>query len=287
MPGAMHSIARWIQYLEERSDQLLHVLTAEDVWRAKREGKLGIIFHFQNTDPVEDNLALLRVYHRLGVRLIQLTYNRKNRVGDGCEERTDCGLSRFGVQLIQEMNRLGIIVDLSHTGYRTTMEAIEIAGAPPIFSHSNCKAVCDSPRNLTDEQIRAVAARGGVIGINGFPSFVAKATRPTLEHFIAHIEHIAELVGPEHVGLALDYYEGMAGVATPERAQALYADHLASGIWTAESYPAPPWHYPEGLELPSGFPQLTEALVARGYKHDEIKKILGENFLRVFQQVWR
>lgn len=287
MQGAMQSIARWLRYIAERSDQLLHVTKPEDILQAKQEGKLGIIFHFQNTDPVEDNLDLLRVYHRLGVRMIQLTYNRKNRVGDGCEERTDGGLSRFGIQLIQEMNRLGIVVDLSHTGYKTTMEAIEISEAPPVFSHSNCNAVCESPRNITDDQIQAIAARGGVIGINGFPRFVAKVPRPTLDHFIAHIEHIVQLVGPDHVGLALDYYEGMASVATAEQAQAAYERHLASGTWTQESYPAPPWYYPAGLELPSGFPNLTKALVARGYSDKDIEKILGGNFLRIFRQVWR
>lgn len=263
------------------------VTKPEDILQAKQEGKLGIIFHFQNTDPVEDNLDLLRVYHRLGVRMIQRTYNRKNRVGDGCEERTDCGLSRFGIQLIREMNRLGIVVDLSHTGYKTTMEAIEISTAPPIFSHSNCNAVCESPRNITDDQIQAIAARGGVIGINGFPRFVAKAPRPTLDHFIVHIEHIVQLVGPDHAGLALDYYEGMASVATAEQAQAAYERHIASGTWTPESYPAPPWYYPAGLELPSGFPNLTKALVARGYSDEDIEKILGGNFLRIFRQVWR
>lgn len=283
---AMRSIARWLGLIEQRAGRLVHVTRADDVARARREGKLGIIFHFQNTDPVEDDLGLLAVYQRLGIRMIQLTYNRKNRVGDGCEERTDAGLSRFGVRLIKEMNRLGMVVDLSHTGYRTTMDAMECCESPPVFSHSNSKAVCDSPRNITDEQIRAVAERGGVIGMNGYPAFVAPTPRPTLEQFVAHIDHITGLVGPDHVGLGIDYYEGMAGIMPPEQAAREYERLIASGIWTAAAYPPPPWHYPEGLERPSGFPRLTAALVTRGFSAQDIHSILGGNWLRVFGQVW-
>lgn len=283
---AIRGIARWLGVLAQHPTRLLHVTRADDVLRAKREGKLGIIFHFQNADPVEDDLSLLSVYQRLGIRMIQLTYNRKNRVGDGCEERTDAGLSRFGVRLIKEMNRLGIVVDLSHTGYRTTMDAIECSAATPVFSHSNCKAICESPRNITDDQIRAVAQRGGLIGMNGYPAFVAKVPRPTLDQFVAHIEHITHLVGPDHVGLGIDYYEGMAGIMPLEQAAREYDRLIASGIWTSAAYPPPPWHYPEGLERPSGLPTLTVALAARGYSVFDIQKIMGGNWLRVFGQVW-
>ena len=283
--GAMRSIAGWHKRIEAHRDRFSQVMCAADIEAAKSQGRLGIIFHFQNTDPVDDDLDLLPVYARLGVRMVQLTYNRKNRVGDGCEERTDAGLSRFGVRLIQEMNRLRLLVDLSHTGYRTTMEAMEISNAPPVFSHANCRAVCDSVRNLRDDQIRAVAARGGTIGIVGFPAFVAPVPRPTLDHLIAHIDHIAGLVGTDAIALGLDYFDGMAGVMPTEEAAALYERLLATGVWTPEGYPPPPWHYPEGLERPSGLPQLTAALLDRGYGAEDVHKILGGNFLRVFHQV--
>ena len=283
--GAIRSIGRWLARIAAHPDKFIHVTRAADITAAKDQGRLGIIFHFQDTDPVVDNLELLAVYARLGVRMVQLTYNRKNRVGDGCEERTDAGLSRFGVRVIQEMNRLGLIVDLSHTGYRTTMDAMEASSAPPVFSHANCRAVCDSVRNLRDDQIRAVAARGGTIGIVGYPAFVAPVPRPTLEHLIAHIQHIADLVGTDAIAIGLDYYDLMAGVAPTPVAAAAYQRLLAEGIWTTEGYPPPPWYHPEGLESPSGLPRLTAALLARGFSVHDVHKILGGNFLRVFRQV--
>jgi membrane dipeptidase len=283
--GAMRSIAQWLKRIEAHPERFLHVTSAAHVTAAKQRGLLGIIFHFQNTDPVADDLDLLAVYARLGVRIVQLTYNRKNRVGDGCEERTDAGLSRFGVRLIHKMNRLGLLVDLSHTGYRTTMEAMEVSSAPPIFSHANCAAVCKSVRNLRDDQIRAVAARGGTIGVVGFPAFVAPVPKPALADLIAHIDHIVSLVGTDVPTLGLDYFEGMAGVAPVDTAAALYRRLIATGEWTVEGYPAPPWHYPAGLERPSEFPHLTAALLDRGYAADDVRKILGGNFLRVFRQV--
>jgi membrane dipeptidase len=163
---------------------------------------------------------------------------------------------------------------------------MEVSSAPVAFSHSNAKAVCASARNLADDQIRAVAAMGGVIGMNGFPAFVAPVERPTIDHLIAHVDHIAGLVGPRHIGLGLDYYEGMASVASLEQAQAAYRLLVDSGTWQPDNYPPPPWHYPQGIEEPSGLPRLTEALVARGYKDEDIVGILGGNFLRVFRQVW-
>jgi membrane dipeptidase len=284
---AMRAIATWLRRIEGSADRFRLVTRADDIVAAKREKRLGIIFHFQGADPIEDDLGLLHVYHRLGVRIIQLTYNRKNRVGDGCEERTDAGLSRYGVALIREMNRLGIVVDCSHTGVRTTLETMEISTAPVVFTHANARAVHPSARNLTDEQIRAVARTGGVIGMVGFPGFVSPNPRPTMDQFIRHFDYIASLVGPQHLGLGLDYFDGMVGVATDAEAQAAYQDAVDRGVWEPANYPPPPYHYPAGLEMPDGFPRLTEALVARGYADADIEGILGGNFLRVFRQVWQ
>jgi membrane dipeptidase len=284
--AALRAIAAWLRRIQQSAGALRLVLHADDIVAAKRDRATGIIFHFQGTDPVEDDLTLLDVYHRLGVRIIQLTYNRKNRVGDGCEERTDAGLSRFGVRLIREMNRLGILVDCSHTGVRTTLDAMEVSSAPVVFTHANARAVHPSARNLTDEQIRRVAATGGVIGMVGFPAFVSADARPTIEALIRHIDYIARLVGPQHIGLGIDYFVGMAGVSTDEQAQTIYQGVVDSGIWEPANYPPPPWYYPAGMELPDGLPRLTDALVRHGYTDADIEGILGANFLRVFREVW-
>jgi membrane dipeptidase len=281
------TLARWKRWFREHADDLLHVLRAEDIYRAKEQNKLGIIFHFQNTQPIEDNLDLVQVYQELGVRMIQLAYNKKNLVGDGCEERTDAGLSNFGVAMIREMNRVGIIVDLTHTGFRTTMDAMEVCEGPVVFSHSNAKAVHPSGRNLTDEQIKGVAAKGGVIGMNGFPAFVSAQERPTLDGLLRHVDYIAELVGTDHIGIALDYYEGMATLASPEQAQGQYEELVRAGRWNPANYPPPPYHYPASLSDPSEMPNITQELKARGYADADVQKILGGNWLRVIRQVWK
>jgi len=284
--SAIQKIAIWLKKIEKNSDKLALITSVEDIYETKKQNKLGIIFHFQDTLPMGSEIELLYIYHRLGVRVIQLCYNVKNFVGDGCDERTDCGLSNFGVKVIREMNRLGILVDLSHTGYRTSMEAIEISKKPVVFSHSNVEALCPSRRNLSDDQIKAVAKRGGVIGLNGFPVFVAKRARPSVDDLIDHVNYIARLVGVEHVAIGLDYWEGMAGVASDDEANQMYNKLISSGRWKKESYPPPPWWYPTDIESPLKFPNLAKALSKSGYSEKNIKLILGGNFIRVYKEVW-
>jgi membrane dipeptidase len=284
---ALANVAMWHERLRRLAARLRHVTRVDDIHRAKREGKLGIIFHFQNTQPFERNVDLVEVYYRLGVRVAQLTYNVKNWVGDGCEEATDAGLSEFGRRVIGEMNRVGMVVDLSHTGYRTTMEAMEVSTAPVIFSHANAKAVHDSPRNLRDDQIKAVAATGGVIGLNGFPAFVSGRRWPTLADLLRHADHVAERVGTDHLSLGLDYYQGQWPFADRRQAAAMYAERLRQGRWRTSTYPPPPYRYPKGIERPSKLPNLTAALLARGYSEGDVRKILGANLLRVFARVWK
>lgn len=278
-------IGQWLRMIRERDDLLL-VRTAADLELAKSTSKLGIVMHFQGTEPLEDSLDLVDAYKELGIGIIQLSYNVKNRVGDGCEERTDAGLSRFGLQLIERMNKARIIVDCSHTGYRTTMEAIEASTAPVVFSHANPKAVHPSPRNIQDDQFKAIAATGGLVGTVGYPAFVSSSPKPTMDEFIAHIDYVVELIGIDHVGLGIDYFEGMHPIAPLERAKERYASYIQSGAWSPKSYPPPPYHYPEGIETPATFQNLTAGLVRRGYRAEDIRKILGGNWMRVYRAVW-
>jgi membrane dipeptidase len=256
----------------DRDPSLIHVLAVDDIYRAKREGKLGVGFHFQNSRPVEHDLGLLVTLHRLGLRVMQLTYNEKNQVGDGATERTDAGLSKFGIKMVEEMNRLGIVVDCSHVGYRTTMDAMEVSKVPVVFSHSNAHGVFASKRNIKDDQIKALARSGGVIGMNGFPgfvsrdSFVDKTRGPSLAQLLDHVDYIAKLVGTDHIGVAEGYRR--------------YG-------YETDTYPEPPWHYPSGIDDISLLPNFTKGLLARGYSGPDVRKILGENFIRVFKQAWK
>jgi membrane dipeptidase len=207
-------------------------------------------------------------------------------VGDGCTERTDCGLSEFGLKVISEMNRVGLVIDLSHTGYKTSMEAIEASQKPVIFSHSNVYSVCNSPRNLRDDQIKAVAAKGGVIGINGYPAFVANKSKPSLNDFLEHVDYIARLVGTEHISLGIDYDVCTAGVISDDEAKAIYDEYVEAGLYDPKVYPPTPWYFPAGIEMPDKLPNLTAALLNRGYSEEDVKNILGKNLIRVFKEVW-
>lgn len=286
MQETINNLATWFRRINSNRSKLINVQSVEDIYEAKRTNKLGILFHFQNSLPLENNIDLLTVYHKLGVRVIQLCYNQKNLIGDGCDERTDSGLSEFGIKVIKEMNRLGIVVDLSHTGYQTTMEAIEVSEKPVIVSHANVYNLCPVARNLKDDQIVAIAQKGGLVGINGYPAFVSKKKQPTIDDYIDHIDYIVDLVGVEHVAVSLDFYEGMSSVADDYEAKKIYNEQITDGRWKNETYPEPPWHYPQGLSLPEEFPNLTKRLIERGYSESDLGLIMGENFIRVYKEVW-
>ena len=169
---AVHKIAREREYFQTHSDDFVLVENVTDIKRAKQENKLAIVFHFQGTNPIESNVQMAEVYYRLGIRHMLMAYNLRNPVGDGCKERMDSGLSHLGVNLVQEMNRVGMVVDCSHTGYNTTMDVMDVSTAPVVFSHSNPKALNDHPRNILDDQIKKCAGTGGVVGVNGVGLFL-------------------------------------------------------------------------------------------------------------------
>lgn len=272
----MARIAAWHRRIETHKNQLALATDVAGIRRAAATNRLAVVLHFQNTSPIEDDLDLLAVYHRLGVRVIQLTYNHRNLVGDGCLESRDAGLSDFGRQVIREMNRLGILVDLSHVGERTAAEALEASEQPVAFTHANAYSVHPHRRNLRDDMIRAVAKKGGVIGVNGYPAFVSASEAPTLTDWIRHVDHLVEVAGVEHVGIGMDLWE---------MSLAEYEYFLASGQWQAGDYPPPPYQFPinDARELPA----ITRGLLEHGYSAEQVVQLLGENWLRLFDRVWR
>jgi len=287
LDATVKNLKSWIDKFKDDSKKLLHVTSIDDIFRAKKEGKLGIIFHFQGSTPFEGDLNNIELYYRLGLRMSQLCYNTVDLVGCGCTEIKDSGLTEFGEKVIGEMNRLGIVVDCAHTGYQTSLDAIETSKSPVIISHGNPKGVYNNRRNIEDDLIRAIAKNGGVIGFNGFPGLVSDKSKPILDDILDHAEYMAKLVGAEHICFGMDYYEYQAGIADDETAQFVYQYLIESGTWTAEEYAPPPWHYPQGIEMPEKLANLTIGLHNRGFSEEEIKGILGLNIIRVFKEIWK
>ncbi len=273
MPDAVRKIARDLALFRERADEFVVVREADDIPRAKAEGKLAVVFTFQGTLPFERNVELIALYYRLGVRQALMAYNQRNNVGDGCHERTDAGLSRFGVEVVREMNRVGMIVDCSHTGYRTSMDVLELATAPVVFSHSNPRALVDHERNIRDDQALACARTGGVVGVNGVSLFLGGP--PDAERMFRHVDHWVSLLGPAHVGLALD------AVSEPAALLSLI------GAKAADKYPAAQYAETPSFADPALVPELAEAMLRHGYPEETVQGVLGANWLRVARQVWR
>ncbi|RJS82244.1 membrane dipeptidase [Candidatus Bathyarchaeota archaeon] len=194
--------------LEQAGDEMSIVTTKRSLSEAIKDGKLGVVLAIENSDAVEGSLNVLRMLFKLGVRSIGLTHNPRSLAADGVgESRTGGGLTTFGVQLIEEMNRLGIIVDLAHISEKGFWDALEVSRKPVIVSHGNCKALCNHRRNLTDEQIRGLASKGGVIGVTFVPAFIDEKA-PSLSRLLDHIDHIVEVAGIDHVGLGSDFDGG-------------------------------------------------------------------------------
>lgn len=271
--NAIRSVAAYRHWLEQRADRFILVETVGDVLRAKREGKLAIAFDLEGAGPLTDQLSMLSLYHRLGVRQMHFAYNLNNSAAGGCHDE-DSGLTEYGRAIVKEANRLGILIDLSHSGFRTSMEIMERSTAPVAFSHSNPKSLKNHPRNITNEQIIACAATGGVVAVTGVGRFLDDLSADS-ESFVRAIERTVELIGVEHVGIGLDYsWIGFYDASD-------FAD-LDLSYWPEE-------HYREksSYTSPAQLPEIVELLLKKGYSDESINAILGENYLRVAKTVWR
>jgi membrane dipeptidase len=258
--------------------------SVEEIRSARAAGQIGVILGVQNATPIEDDERLVGVMRRLGIRVVELTYNHRNLVGDGCAEAGDAGLSAFGRRVVAALNRERLLIDLSHVGQRTAREAIDASSAPVVVSHSNASALCDHPRNLTDETIRAVAARGGVIGVNAFPGFLLadRDPKPTVHTLIDHMLHIAGIAGARHVGIGLDLDEA----DTPPEHYLTLDGQPGLGRHPFPAGFLPPWPWTYAIRSMADFSDIPEAMLQRGFAEEDVVGILGENFLRVFEDVW-
>ena len=277
--GAIRFFASWNGFIANHDEQFMRVDSRADLERVKRSGKVGILLGLQNSDhfrSVDD----VDFFRGLGQRASQLTYNARNLIGNGSTERRDEGISDFGATVIERMNKVGMAIDVSHCGDRTTLDAFELSKKPVLITHSNCRAlVAGHPRDKTDEAIRKVGVSGGVMGITGVRMFVKADEPTTVEHVLDHFDHVRKLIGPEHLGVGSDIdlygYDAMP----PELNKRLRAGYKGS-YGFREKIDV------EGLNHPRRMFDLTEGLIRRRYSDGQIEGILGGNFKRVLSQIW-
>lgn len=262
------------------SGHLILARTTADIRRAKREGKLAVVLCLEGGAPLEQEISYLRNFWRLGLRCFGLTHDVRNELGDGVRERSAGGLTHFGVKVVEECNRLGIVVDVSHLSDRGTEDVLAVSSQPIIASHSNARSLCAHPRNLTDDLIRGIARRGGVIGFHALDAFISPNPQPSLDDLLRHICHIAEVGGADCIAIGPDLMENWdSSMFTTPTARS----SVVNGIPAMQMK----WSYPKGMQSNADLANLTEGLLKRGFKAEDVRKFLGGNFMRVFDAVWK
>lgn len=289
-PGKFEQTVAGIAYSEQmivdHPDHFMKVLTGADLKAAKTSGRMGLIYGFQDTSALDGELSRLAMFHGLGVRIVQPVYNRRNLMGDGCLEPANGGLSTLGRELIAEINKLKILVDFSHAGARTQSEGIAASKAPMAITHTGCRALVDVPRNTHDSELKAVADRGGVVGIYFMP-FLRASGQPHAEDLLRHLEHAVNVCGEDHVGLGTD--GGISGIKLDERyaesQRKFFEGRQKAGI-AAPGEAADVFNLVPEYNDERRFFTLANDLSDRGWSAKRIEKILGANFARLFGEVW-
>lgn len=282
----IRTIAMWDEVLRSRPNDLLRVETASDILRARAENKVGLIYGFQNAAMMGNDASRVATFSGLGVRVIQLTYNPRNQLGDGSMVAENHGLTDFGRAVVSELNKHRVMVDLSHSGQKTCLDAARVSVAPISINHTGCRALCDLPRNKTDEELKLVASKGGFVGVYFMP-YLKPDGHPHAEDVVTHIDHAVNVCGEDCVGIGTD------GSVTPIDDMGLYAASLAkevadrakAGIGAtgerADTYP-----FIIDLRGVEQFRKLEGLLKAKGYSEGRIEKIMGRNFLRFAKEIW-
>lgn len=275
---ALQFIAAWSGFAGRNSEVFSLVATAADLDRAKARHKIAVIMGLQNADEFREPKDV-KDFYQLGLRCAQLTYNTQNLIGSGSTERIDGGITDYGVEIIKAMNAVGMLIDVSHSGDRTTLDAIELSPRPIAITHSNCRALNNHPRLKTDEAIQKLAAKGGVMGITGVRNFVKDREPTTVEDVVDHIDHVVKLVGIEHVGIGTDSdllgYDHMP----PDQYAKLKAGYKSTYAFRDKLDT-------DGFNHPRKIYDLTDALLRRGYSDGNIQAVLGGNFRRLLADSW-
>jgi membrane dipeptidase len=276
LPQIMAVIASFRAQLQARPEHFVAVAGADDVLRAKTEGKLAVAFDLEGGMPLGGRPEMVGLFHDLGVRQIHLAYNRNNSIGGGCYD-DDVPLSDLGRRIVRAINQSGMLMDCSHTGYRTSMDIMALSDAPVVYSHANPLALADNGRNIRDDQIDACVATGGVVCVNGIGRFLGAPAADTAT-ILRHIDYLVQRVGADHVGLGLDYEYDLGLDGDPPGFDRAYWFPPAHGYG-----PDGPRH---GVAVPEQFPEITLGLLGMGYDEADVRKILGTNMLGLARQVW-
>ena len=276
------NISQWNRWFEEHGDLIMPLRDAADVRRAQAEGKTGIVFGFQNCSPIEDDIGLVQVLHDLGARFMQLSYNNQSLLATGCYEAEDPGITRFGREVIREMNRVGLVIDMSHSAERSSLEAIELSERPIAITHANPSAWAPALRNKSDKLLKALGESGGMLGLSLYPHHLRNKSACTLADFCAMVERTAELMGIDHIGIGSDLCQGHDDSVV---------EWMRNGRWTKTL------DYGEGSAAQAGwpeplswfgsnrnFPGIAEGLRRHGFSAEEVEKVMGLNWLAFFDR---
>ena len=279
---ALANIATWRRRFTDHADIIMPVRDAKDILEAKAQGKLGIILGFQNCSPIDDDLAMVATLHELGVRIMQLSYNNQSLLATGCYEDRDSGITRFGREVIREMNRVGMVIDMSHSAEHSTLHAIECSERPIAITHANPSTFHPALRNKSDTVLRALAESGGMIGASLYPFHLRDGSDCTLSSFCQMLYDTTELMGIDHVGIGSDLCRNW---------DYSVLEWMRSGRWTSApdfgegSVGNKDWpRQPDWFQDNSGFANIASGLKKVGFNDDEVAKIMGLNWLRFFQQ---
>lgn len=275
----MRALDHLYSELEESKDFIL-ATTTENIRHAKRSGKIAVVICLEGASPLDGEISYLRNFYRLGLRCLGLTHDVRNAVADGIRERSAGGLTHFGVKVVDECNRLGIVVDVSHLSDRGTEDVLARSSQPIIASHSNARALCGNLRNLPDHLIRLIAQNGGVIGFHALHALVTENSDVTLDDLLRQISHVAEIGGIDCVGIGPDLMENW----DPAPFKSVF-----ERTRTIEGIPVGrlEFKYPKGMASNAELPNLTEAMLKMGFSGEDIVKVLGGNFMRLFERVWK
>lgn len=276
--GTMRNIAAWNRMFRDNADLVVPVRTTGDIVAAKKAGRTGIILGFQNISAFEDQIGYVKLFKDVGVGIAQMAYNTQNLCATGCYESVDRGLSDFGHEIVAEMNRVGIMCDLSHVGSKSSEDVIKASKKPVCYSHVCPSALKKHPRNKSDEELRFIARKGGFVGVTMFPPFLAKGNAATVDDYVATIDHVVRICGEDQVGIGTDF--------TQDQDQAFFDWLTHDKGYARELVKFAPIQNPKGIRRIGDFPNLPRAMEKAGWPARRIEKVMGGNWLAILKEVW-